>query len=142
MYTLYPPLDSGSENCDKEECTLSTELKENFQTLSSIHREQCRQKNEEELVAGSIIENENNSTNDKHVDGISQKTQYVMPSEKKILEAKKIEIAFLTAVTVEAEISSLQKGIAELENILYHEDSSENEDNSICLHPTIVDGCI
>jgi len=142
MYTLYPPLDSDSESCDEGECLLSTELQESFKTLSSIHREQCRRKNEEELATGDIVTTETEAIGETYANGVNTKTTYEMRVKREILEAKKVEVARLTAMTVESEIARLQNGIAELENILHQQDSDENVDNSPYLQPNRGDGCI
>jgi len=141
MHTLYPPLDSDSENCDEGECLLSTELQESFKILSSIHREQARRKNEEELATVHSITNECEGIENIYADGINKKTNHAMIAKRDFLEAEKVEVALLTAVTVESEISSLKNGIAELENILRQQVSDESVDNSPCLQPTVVDGC-
>jgi len=94
------------------------------------------------LATRDIVTTETQAIGETYGNGVNTKTTYEMRAKREILEAKKVEVARQTAMTVESEISRLQNGIAELENILHQQDSDENVDNSPYLQPNRGDGCI
>lgn len=123
---LYPPLETGSDSIEDKNMLLSNELKRSFDTVCHIHHVQKRIKAKEDRGTN----NNNNNNNDSKSsmmddDDMDDKTSIVIENQKQDLDARKFEAAVAAAVAAESEISSLMNGIHELENILLHQESSE-----------------
>ncbi len=64
-------------------------------------------------------------TNDASDNVRTNNNERVVDKDQRDLDARKFEAAVAAAVAAETEISTLKRGIMELENLLYQEESSE-----------------
>jgi len=142
MYTLYPPLDSESETSENKRFILSTELRESFQTLSSIHRAQNRLRNVDNPMKSHITEREKIPGEDSYKKETPPKPKHALTTLKERMDLQQIDIALFTTMMVEREVSRLQNGITELEKLLQQNSGVRVVDNVIPLQPTIVNNRI
>ena len=105
---LYPPFETKAESPECPNMLLSFELKRSFETVNHIHRSQ------------KVL-----MTNDASDNVRTNKNERVVDKDQRDLDARKFEAAVAAAVAAETEISTLKRGIMELENLLYQEESSE-----------------
>lgn len=109
MHTLYPLLEetagssrvASSASKGGEDDVLSPELRDNFETMRTLIRQEKKRKA------------------DKTVEDIAGDEQ---------LQAKKLQVAVKTAVAVEDEMSRLRNGIAELEALLAQQGNGEDHE--------------
>ena len=150
--TLYPPIEIGdSMEEDNNNMLLSKELKRSFDTVCDIHRAQkCLKMKHEKSLGMSLSTNKSTSARngDGDGDGDEDKDASIDTTcttidkrsvlEKNELDARKFEAAVATAIAAESEISTLAKGITELENILLcNEESSADDDANAHAHEDI-----
>lgn len=119
MPTLFPPLETRDD-----ESVLSAGLKANFEAIQAIVRAQSRLKEEltEVYKAPEEIGNKRKkSTVDKGNSTLIKQEDSVNNPNNDHLESRKLQLAMETAVAAEGEISLLNNGIAELEELLKQE---------------------
>lgn len=108
--TLYPPFETKTESSECPNMLLSFELKRSFETVRHIHRSQ------KVLMTNDASDNVRTNNNEGRV----------VDKDQRDLDARKFEAAVAAAVAAETEISTLKRGIMELENLLYQESSDVN----------------
>lgn len=108
--TLYPPFETKAESSECPNMLLSFELKRSFETVHHIHRSQ------KVLMANDASDKVRTNNNDGRV----------VDKDQRDLDTRKFEAAVAAAVAAETEISTLKRGIMELENLLYQESSDGN----------------
>jgi len=121
---------------------LSPDLKESFQILNSIHREQRHLEGNEKLAKQcptARIRETSTTAQEDSVSGMG----YVSSSTKEELQARKFEVALTATLAAEAEISVLEKGIEELEAMILQQGNDEcnGQKNVFPTFPHIVVDC-
>merc|ERR1712232_1379457 len=136
MPTLYPPIDTMSEACGEVDI-LSPELKESFQVLNSIHREERCDECDGRLSAQLVGKRKRENTDHKiQNEEVCSKPSIFKPTKKDDLETRKCETALFAAVAAESEILKLKNGIEELETILMEQDNDGRNKNDNIISPT------
>jgi len=100
------------EGNEANDALLSSELREQFETMKSIWR-QARRDQEDERSSSSTDDTE---------------TRHRRLSVRKDLKRKEREAALETAIKVQNEIETWQNGIADLEALLANEEEEESEE--------------
>lgn len=129
MPTLFPPLeleeDEGARSHDGDGGVMSAELRENFEAMRALLRAQHRLEEEsgspsEDVSAPTVPSSDGKRKRDSETPSCdSNLTELEKRSESnEDIERRKCELAVATAIAVEAEISRLTGGIAELEALL------------------------
>lgn len=135
--TLYPPIEIGDsmEEDNNNNMFLSRELKRSFDTVCDIHRAQkcLKMKHEKSLGMSSSTRTSASAHNDNDNEDASRDTICTTIDNRSVLEkneldARKFEAAVATAIAAESEISTLAKGITELENMLLCKEESSADD--------------